>query len=557
MTVERDDNEALLGTQKTQYGAADSTGEELSHSEITIVTTTAANQKPTHDVFNSVNIVFVLTGLWMGVFLSSLDSSIVSTILTRIGSDFNRYNDAVWVATSYLISYTALQPLYGRISDAIGRKNTLIFASGTFFIGSLLCGAAPNFWSLVAARVVAGIGGGGLNTMSSIVTSDLVSLRDRGKYQGYGNLSYALGSVIGAPLGGFITDYYNWRWTFYINLPLLMLTFYVTGVYIQNYNIKREDDGSFHYLKKLRNVDWLGATTLVISVSLFMLATSLGGNSLAWSHPLVIGSLAGSAVMIIVFTVIEANFAKNPIMPWHIITQRTPLASSLTNFWGMMSSMSLVFLVPLYFQAILGFSASKSGIYMLPKIISSSAGSLIAGYYMSHTGRYQAFSICSGISLVLGTIVICTWRPGVSVAWMILGCTLDGYALGSLLTTTLVTLLAAVDVKDSATIISVSYLFRTTGGVLGVSTCQGVFQAVLKTQLIQKVTGPDAAKIIDAVRKSVSVIRELPPDVREQVLDAYLVAIRSAFSLTVVFASLALISVIFIEKLELTTTVRK
>jgi hypothetical protein len=230
---------------------------------------------------------------------------------------------------------------------------------------------------------------------------------------------------------------------------LLFLTFYVTGAYIQNYNIKQEDDGAYHYLRKLREVDWLGAITLVISVSLFMLATSLGGNSMAWSHPLVIGSLIGSVVMIIVFTAVEARLAKNPIMPWHIITQRTPLASSLTNFWVMMSTMSLIFLVPLYFQSVLGFSASKAGVYMLPKIISSSAGSLIAGYYMSHTGRYVRFSICSGISLLFGTIIITSWRPGVSVIWIILGSALDGYAVGSLLTTTLVTLLAAVPVKGS------------------------------------------------------------------------------------------------------------
>jgi Fungal trichothecene efflux pump (TRI12) len=225
------------------------------------------------------------------------------------------------------------------------------------------------------------------------------------------------------------------------------LTFYVTGVHIKNYNVKREADGSFHYLSKLREVDWAGACTLVISVALFMLATSLGGNSLPWSHPLVIGSLSGSAVGVVLFTVVEAKYAKYPIMPWPIITQRTPLASSFTNFWSLMCSMSLVFLVPLYFQSILGFSASKAGVYMLPKILASSAGSLIAGYYMSHTGHYKGFCICSGISLILGAAIITSWTPQSSAWWMALGNILDGYALGSLLTTTLVSLLAAVEVK--------------------------------------------------------------------------------------------------------------
>jgi hypothetical protein len=229
----------------------------------------------------------------------------------------------------------------------------------------------------------------------------------------------------------------------------LFLTFYVTGMYIQNYNIQRHIDGSYHILQKLRKVDWLGATTLIISVSLFMLATSLGGNSMPWSHPLVIGSLVGSVVMTIVFVAIEAKHAKNPIMPWQIITQRTPLASSFTNFWAIMSSMSLIFLVPLYFQSVLGFSSSRAGVYMLPKIIASSAGSLISGYYMAHTGRYQTFSICSAICLVLGTIIITSWHPGVSIPYMILGNALDGYALGSLLTTTLTTLLASVQVKGN------------------------------------------------------------------------------------------------------------
>jgi len=167
----------------------------------------------------------VLTGMWIGTFLAALDGTIVATVLSTIGSEFGKSNEIAWLGTSYLLTQTAFQPLYGRFSDIFGRKAATLFASGIFLVGSLACGFAQTFPQLIAARAFAGIGGGGLTTMSSIVTSDLVSLRERGTYQGLGNVVYAGGAAIGGPLGGWLGDGIGWRWAFLIQVPICAIHF--------------------------------------------------------------------------------------------------------------------------------------------------------------------------------------------------------------------------------------------------------------------------------------------------------------------------------------------
>lgn len=552
----------LLSKNPSNY-QANSSNQGDTASLSSVVTTDGdhvdAAQKADDDLLkkrlNGASIYAVSSGLWIAVILSSLDSSIVATIYPQIGTEFKRSNEIVWVATSYMLSFTALQPLYGRISDVFGRKSALLFASTVFFIGSFLCGAASNLWALVIARAIAGIGGGGINCMATVITADLVPLRERGKFQGYGNIAYAVGSVLGAPLGGFITDAFGWRLCFYINLPLLIITIYIATKLLTNYNLeeKASDDT---LSKRLKKIDYAGATTVVLAVVSFLMATSLGGNIKPWSDPIVLSCFAGSIVLAILFCIIEAKFALHPLMPWNIISSRTPLACSATNLWCLMATTALIYITPLYYQALLGYSASVAGLYVLPKVASVSFGSVMSGVYMSRTGEYKKLITCASLMSLASMIGYSLWTPQTPYYIQFLSFLGDGLSLGVVITACLIAMHSCVQQSEMATITSMSYLFRSIGGVIGISLTSAVFQGLVKKFLQESITGPDAELYIEIARKSMTEVRELlPPDVLAIVLQVYQTALRYTFLTCAGISCLTVFSSLFIESYELSARV--
>ncbi|TKY87293.1 hypothetical protein EX895_003970 [Sporisorium graminicola] len=218
--------------------------------------------------------IWVIMGaMWIGSFLAALDGTIVATILSAVGSEFQVSKEVGWLGTSYLLTQTAFQPLYGRASDIFGRKPATLFASAIFLVGSLLCGLSQTFWQLCAARALAGIGGGGLTTMATLVTSDLVSLKQRGTWQGLGNLVYATGAALGGPLGGALADGgLGWRWAFLLQVPLCVVHFVVVSWKIDI------PAGPGSMIEKIKRIDALGSLSLVTSVTLILVGLSLGGN---------------------------------------------------------------------------------------------------------------------------------------------------------------------------------------------------------------------------------------------------------------------------------------
>ncbi|CAO3704008.1 unnamed protein product [Rhizopus stolonifer] len=506
---------------------------------------------------NGAPLYTILFGLWTAVVLSSLDSSIVAAVYPRIGTEFKKSNEIIWIATSYMLSYTALQPLYGRISDVFGRKSAVLFSSVVFFIGSLLCGMANSLWALVIARAVAGIGGGGINCMTTVIGSDLVPLRERGKIQGYGNIAYAVGSVVGAPLGGFLTDAFGWRSCFYINLPFLLLTLYVSTNLLTNYNLT-EDQKAETISQKLKKIDYAGAITIVLAVVSFVIATSVGGNTKAWSDITVIGCLVASIVLSILFCFVEAKIAPNPIMPWSIASSRTPFACSMTCFWSMMCNTALIYLTPLYFQTVLGFSPSTTGLYSLPKAAAAPFGSVLAGIYMSRTGEYKNFAIFSNFLSIASAIAYSTWSAETPTISYITFPIFDGLSVGSLLVLVLISMHSSVGSSDMAIVTSMSYLFRSIGAVVGISASSAIFQGVVKNILVEKIQGPDAEFYIEIARKSMTEVRILlPADILAIVIDAYQVAYQYTCYACLGFSLFALISTLFIERYDLATKTKK
>lgn len=186
--------------------------------------------------------------------------------------------------------------------------------------------------------------------MSAVITSDLVTLRERGKYQGYSNIFYGVGAIVGAPLGGVLTTLVGWRYCFFLNIPFLLISIYIATWKLTDYNLMEEGNSAHSKRDRIRTIDYMGAVLIVGGVFCFMVATSMGGNTRAWTDPLVVGLLAGFVTLLLAFLFVEKNVARLPLMPWYIITERTPLTTSLVNFCGCVCSFASTFIIPLFYQ---------------------------------------------------------------------------------------------------------------------------------------------------------------------------------------------------------------
>jgi MFS family permease len=310
--------------------------------------------------FSAADLYWILAGTWSGVFLSALDGTVVATLLTPIGGSFNKFNQSSYIGTSYLLSVCCFTPLYGRLSDIIGRKGALLTALTFFGSGTILCGLAPSMGTLIVARAIAGIGGGGIMTVSSITVTDLIPLKQRGLYQGMANIVYGLGAGLGGPLGGWISDSLGWsvtqafdcsrgyklklvirRAAFLLQIPILIFSFALVVIKV---NIELPFDVQNQSLSdRLRRIDFFGSLTLVGTVGCLLLGFSLKSTEeLSWSNPLIWGLFVASGIFGVLFILVESRWAPYPVMPLRLISQRTPLAVSLSNLLGSISAFSMV-----------------------------------------------------------------------------------------------------------------------------------------------------------------------------------------------------------------------
>lgn len=409
------------------------------------------------------------------------------------------------------------------MTDIYSRRAGLIFSNVFFAAGNLICGLAKSEWVILLGRIVSGIGGGGLTTISTFVVSDLVPLRKRGVWQGIGNICYGAGGGLGGVFGGWINDTLGWRWAFLIQVPFVV----VSGLLVA-FTVKvpaKESDA----MGKLKRVDFLGAVTLIITLVTFLLGLNTGGNQVPWTHPLVLTSLALSAVFLVLFVYVEVKLASEPIIPVHLLLDRTVLSACLTNWFTTMTVFGLLFYLPLLFQ-VQGLSATAAGARLIPQAIGTSIGSMGSGIAMRTTGRYKGLSYVSMGLLVISVTLICTLSlttpPWLPFIYFFLG----GTAYGSILTVTLVALISAVDHQHHAVITSASYAFRSTGSTIGITVASAVFQNLLKAGLWSRFGGREHAKeLISRIRDNLDEIHKLPPDWRSDALFAYMDSLRAVF----------------------------
>jgi EmrB/QacA subfamily drug resistance transporter len=482
-------------------------------------------------------ILVVLTGLMLGLFLAALDQTIVATALPTIVGEFGGLDHLSWVVTAYLLASTVTSPLYGKISDLYGRKVVFQTAIGLFLAGSILCGLSQNMAQLIAFRAIQGLGAGGLIVMALTIIGDVVSPRERGRYQGYFGAVFALASIAGPLLGGWFVDNLTWRWVFYINLPLGLVALFVTGAVL---NLP------FH--RREHRIDFLGAGLLVGGVGALLLVTVWGGREYEWDSPLILGLALVGVALVALFLWWEAR-TPEPILPLRLFRDRTFALTSAAGFVVGLAMFGGIIFLPLFMQIVVGASATNSGLLLLPMmagIITTSVGS---GRLISRTGRYKIYPVIGSLLatlalFLLSTMGVGTTLPVASVYMLILGA-----GLGLVMQVLVLAVQNSVQPRDLGVATSASTFFRSLGGSFGTSLFGAIFTSQVAANIARNLPGADLAGT--DLTSSPGVIAQLPEAVRIGVIQAFADSTSTVFLAAVPFALAAFLVVLLLPELPL------
>ncbi|KAK7750194.1 hypothetical protein SLS62_007823 [Diatrype stigma] len=490
----------------------------------------------------------ILCTCWIGVFLGAIDQTIIATLSAPISSDFKSLSLLSWLATAYMIT---CQPISGRLTDIFGRGPGLVFSNLFFAAGNLICGLAQDEKVMILGRVIAGIGGGGLMSISSFVSTDLVPLRKRGVIQGIGNINYGAGAMLGGIFGGLINDHtaLGWRLAFLVQVPPALLSAVLVAYLVRI--PPKVSDKSF-----LARIDFVGALALIVFLVLLLLGLNAGGNIVPWLHPLPLTTLPLSFAALVGFIVWETR-ARQPVIPVRLLLHRTVFTACMTNLLCCMVNMAILFYGPIYLQT-RGSSATEAGLIILFGPIGISLCSVGSGLIMKKTGRYVAAGVASVSLMLLCAVILSTLNEGSPKWLMMIAYFFLGSGQGGMLTVTLVACLAAVDHSQHAVITSATYAFRSVGGTVGITAASAVYQNVLKLQLWERFGSlPGAAEEIGRIRDDLDELNHLPAGWYDGVMSSFMEAFRSVCFLMLGLSFLGLVSVSFMKQHKLHSTLSR
>ncbi|KAI1802961.1 MFS general substrate transporter [Daldinia bambusicola] len=490
----------------------------------------------------------ILCTCWVGVFLGAIESTIIATLSAPISSEFQSLSLLSWLATAYFISNAACQPISGRLTDIFGRGPGLVFSNVFFAAGNLICGLAQNQSAMIFGRVVAGIGGGGLMSISTFVGTDLVPLRNRGVIQGIGNICYGAGAMLGGVFGGLVNDNSSrgWRLAFLVQVPLVVVSACLVAYLVR---IPPKVSGKSY----LARIDFTGVFSLITFLVLLLLGLNAGGNLVPWIHPLPLTTLPLSLVAFVAFILWESR-AQQPIIPVRLLLGRTVFTACMTNLLGTMINMMALFYVPLYMQS-RGSSSTDSGLVILFAPIGISICSIGSGLVMKRTGRYGI----TAVLLQVASVVILTTLHKNSPEWhLMVAFFLLGSGQGGMLTITLLACLAAVDHSHQAVVTSATYAFRSVGGTVGVTIASAIYQNVLKSELWGRFGDfPGAAEEISRIRDDLDELKHLPNGWYDGVLASFMEAFRSVWLTMLGLVLLELVCVSLMKQHKLHSTLSR
>lgn len=482
-------------------------------------------------------IMVIISALMMAMFLAALDQTIVSTALPRIASDLHGLSKYSWVATSYLLTSAVATPLYGKIGDMFGRKRILQSAIIIFLIGSVLCGLANTMNELIIFRGIQGIGAGGLMTLALATVADVVPPRQRGRYQGYFGAVFATSSVVGPLLGGLFTDHLDWRWVFFINVPVGLAAL-VAIAYRLHLPVHRSP----------HRIDYGGAALLAASVVSLLLATVWGGVDYPWASWQIVSLFVVSTLAAVAF-VFRERAAAEPIIPLSLFHNSIFRVSSLLSFLvGVVMFGALIFL-PEYQQIVRGDSATKSGLMLLPLVGGLMVASLTSGRLISKFGRYRVFPIVGTTLITISFFLFSHISVETNRVWLAIWMAILGLGIGQVMPVLTLAVQNAVDRRNLGAATSTVTFFRSIGSSLGAAIFGAILANRLTHHLAQAMPGSHSAgSSLNGIATS---LQTLPASQAHVFLNAFALAFRDVFIFCIPFAVATLVVALFLKETPL------
>ena len=421
-------------------------------------------------------VVLTMAGVMLGLLLASLDQTIVSTAMPRIITELGGFSQYTWVVNAYLIATVVTVLIAGKLSDLYGRKWVLTGGIGIFIVGSILCGFSDTMNELIVFRGLQGVGAGAIMGLTFIIIGDLFPPAERGKYVGLLSGVFGISSVIGPTLGGFITDNFTWNWVFFINIPLGII---IVLLFIFFFPHLRP------VIKKPK-IDYAGIVTLILAVVPLMIALSWAGVDYEWGSPVIIGMFAFSIVMFLLFIWVEGR-SDEPIMPLWIFKNRIVSISSIAVFTLGFGMFTAIIFIPLYFQGVLGTTATASGNFLTPMMLGVVVGAVISGQLLSRAGGHYRIQGIAGISLMaLGLFLLTRMTIDTTFGTAVINIVITGLGLGITMPLYLIAVQNAVPHSVLGIATSTNAFFRTLGGAFGLAVAGSVLNRSFLTEFTDK-----------------------------------------------------------------------
>ena len=473
----------------------------------------------------------VIGALMLSLLLAALDATIVATALPTIVGDLGGLDQYSWVVTAYLLTFTVSTPLYGKLGDLYGRKRLFQAAIVIFLVGSALSGQSRNMTELILFRGLQGLGGGGLMVGSQAIIGDVVSPRERGRYQGYFGAVFGLASVAGPLVGGFLTDKVDWRWVFYVNLPIGLIALAAVAV-----ALKAPTERVHH------KIDYLGSVLMAGGVSSLILITTWGGNEYDWGSPTIVGLAVAAVVLLALFIRVESRAAE-PLMPLHLFHNSVFVVSCVIALTVGAALYGATTYLPQYQQVVRGESATSSGLQLIPLMGGVVFSSLIVGQLISRTGRYRIYPIAGTAVMAIGLLLLS--QIGVDTGSVELGLymLLLGVGIGLVMQMLVLVAQNSVDMRDLGTATSTASFARSIGGSFGVALLGSIFNTAFANN-------QEAAGLAEFTGDPTQ-LSQLAESVRGPYLQAYADALDTVFLAGVPLALVAFVFALMLKEVPL------